>query len=394
MAHNFHYYSPTEVIFGRGAHQETGKYIKKYGGTKVLIVYGSERVFKNGLMDEITDSMKAEGLTFEFLGGVVPNPHLSKVYMGIGLGKRIGADFLLAVGGGSAIDTAKAVAYGLAEPEEDVWTLFEHTRTAKKCLPVASVLTIAAAGSETSMGAVITNEKTNEKRAYDDDLARPRFAVMNPEFTLSLPDYQTESGCADIMMHTMERYFTNGGNMELTDSIAEGLLRTVITNAKILHNDPQNYDARAEVMWAGSLAHNNLTGCGNDGGDFATHMLEHELGGMFDVTHGAGLAAVWPAWARYVYKDALPRFVRYAVNVMQVKPEGSDEEIAQKGIRAMEEFYHAIGMPVNLRELGITPTEEQIHEMAVRCAKACGGSKVSAKLLHQKDMEEIYHMAR
>lgn len=394
MAHNFHYYSPTEVIFGRGAHQETGKYIKKYGGTKVLIVYGSERVFKNGLMDEITDSMKAEGLTFEFLGGVVPNPHLSKVYMGIGLGKRIGADFLLAVGGGSAIDTAKAVAYGLAEPEEDVWTLFEHTRTAKKCLPVASVLTIAAAGSETSMGAVITNEKTNEKRAYDDDLARPRFAVMNPEFTLSLPDYQTESGCADIMMHTMERYFTNGGNMELTDSIAEGLLRTVITNAKILHNDPQNYYARAEVMWAGSLAHNNLTGCGNDGGDFATHMLEHELGGMFDVTHGAGLAAVWPAWARYVYKDALPRFVRYAVNVMQVKPEGSDDEIAQKGIRAMEEFYHAIGMPVNLRELGITPTEEQIHEMAVRCAKACGGSKGSAKLLHQKDMEEIYHMAR
>ena len=265
MDHNFHYYSPTEVIFGRGAHQETGKYIKKYGGTKVLVVYGSERVFKNGLMDEITESMKAEGLTFEFLGGVVPNPHLSKVYMGIGLGKRIGADFLLAVGGGSAIDTAKAVAYGLAEPEEDVWTLFEHTRTAKKCLPVASVLTIAAAGSETSMGAVITNEKTNEKRAYDDDLARPRFAVMNPEFTLSLPNYQTESGCADIMMHRMERYFTNSGNMELTDSIAEGLLRTVITNAKILHNDPQNYDARAEVMWAGSLAHNNLTGCGNAG---------------------------------------------------------------------------------------------------------------------------------
>ena len=265
MAHNFHYYSPTEVIFGRGAHQETGKYIKKYGGTKVLVVYGSERVFKNGLMDEITESMKAEGLTFEFLGGVVPNPHLSKVYMGNRMRKKIGADFLLAVGGGSAIDTAKAVAYGLAEPEEDVWTLFEHTRTAKKCLPVASVLTIAAAGSETSMGAVITNEKTNEKRAYDDDLARPRFAVMNPEFTLSLPNYQTESGCADIMMHRMERYFTNSGNMELTDSIAEGLLRTVITNAKILHNDPQNYDARAEVMWAGSLAHNNLTGCGNAG---------------------------------------------------------------------------------------------------------------------------------
>ncbi len=394
MANHFNFYSPTEVIFGKGTHKATGKYIKKYQGTKVLIVYGSERVRKNGLMDEVTASMEEEGLTYAFLGGVVPNPHLSKVYEGIELGKRMRADFLLAVGGGSVIDTAKAVAYGMAEPEEDVWTLFEHTRTAKKCLPVASVLTIAAAGSETSMGAVITNESTREKRAYDDDLARPKFAVMNPELTMALSDYQTESGCTDIMMHTMERYFTNGGNMEITDSIAEGLLRTVITNAKIVHSDPQNYDARAEIMWAGSLAHNNLTGCGNDGGDFASHMLEHEIGGMFDVTHGAGLAAVWPAWARYVYKNALPRFVRFAVNVMQVKPEGTDEEIALKGIEAMEEFYHSIGMPINMTELGIAPTDGQIHEMAVCCAKACKGSKGSAKKLYQDDMEEIYRMAR
>lgn len=394
MANHFNFYSPTEVIFGKGTHKATGKYIKKYQGTNVLIVYGSERVRKNGLMDEVTASMEEEGLIYAFLGGVVPNPHLSKVYEGIELGKRMRADFLLAVGGGSVIDTAKAVAYGMAEPEEDVWTLFEHTRTAKKCLPVASVLTIAAAGSETSMGAVITNESTREKRAYDDDLARPKFAVMNPELTMALSDYQTESGCTDIMMHTMERYFTNGGNMEITDSIAEGLLRTVITNAKIVHSDPQNYDARAEIMWAGSLAHNNLTGCGNDGGDFASHMLEHEIGGMFDVTHGAGLAAVWPAWARYVYKNALPRFVRFAVNVMQVKPEGTDEEIALKGIQAMEEFYHSIGMPINMTELGIAPTDGQIHEMAVCCAKACKGSKGSAKKLYQDDMEEIYRMAR
>ena len=221
------------------------RYIKKYNGNRILIVYGSDRVFKNGLMDEITDSIKKEGLTYEFLGGVVPNPHLSKVYEGIELGKRIQADILQAVGGGSVIDTAKAVAYGLAEPEKDVWTLFAHTRTAGKCLPVASVLTIAAAGSETSMGAVITKEQTKEKRSYDDDLARPKFAVMNPELTLSLSDYQTMSGCTDIMMHTMERYFTNGGNMEITDSIAEGLLRTVISNAMLLHSDPQNYDARA-----------------------------------------------------------------------------------------------------------------------------------------------------
>ena len=393
MTNNFNFYSPTEVVFGKDTHRETGRYIRKYGGTKILIVYGSERVFKNGLMDEITDSIKKEELTYEFLGGVVPNPHLSKVYQGIELGKRMQADFLLAVGGGSVIDTAKAIAYGLAEPDKDVWTLFEHTRTAQKCFPVASVLTIAAAGSETSMGAVITNEKTKEKRAYDDNLSRPKFAVMNPELTLSLSDYQTESGCVDIMMHTMERYFTNGGNMEITDSIAEGLLRTVMANAKILHNNPQNYDARAEIMWAGSLAHNNLTGCGNDGGDFATHMLEHEIGGMFDVTHGAGLAAIWPSWARYVYQSALPRSVRFAVNVMQIKPEGSDEETALKGIAAMEDFYHAVQMPVNMSELGIHPTDEQLHEMAVRASKACGGSKGSAKVLCQDDMEKIYRMA-
>lgn len=394
MANNFQFYSPTEVIFGKQTHRETGKYIQKYQGSRILVVYGSNRVLQNGLMEEVTASMEAEGLTYELLGGVVPNPHLAKVYEGIEQGRKMQADFILAVGGGSVIDTAKAIAYGLAEPEEDVWTLFEHTRTAKACLPVASVLTIAAAGSETSMSAVITNEKTKEKRAYDDNLSRPRFAVMNPELTLGLSAYQTASGCVDIMMHTMERYFTNGGNMEITDAIAEGLLRTVIKNARILHGDPRNYDARAEVMWAGSLAHNNLTGCGNDGGDFATHMLEHEIGGMFDVTHGAGLAAVWPAWARYVCHNALPRFVRYAVNVMGVTPEGTDEETAERGIEAMEDFYRTIGMPVNMKELGIVPTDEQIKEMAGGCVKACGGSKGSARVLHQDDMEQIYRMAR
>ena len=392
MANGFNYYSPTEVFFGKDTQKHTGEYIKKYGGSRVLIVYGSERVHKNGLMDTVTDSLKAADLRYELLGGVVPNPHLSKVYEGIALGQHMRADFILAVGGGSTIDTAKAIAYGLAEPDEDVWTLFEHTRTAKACLPVGSVLTIAAVGSETSNGAVITNEKTKDKRAYD-DLARPKFAVMNPELTLGLSDYQTESGCTDIMMHTMERYFTNGGNMEITDAIAEGLLRTVMTNAKILHSDPQNYDARAEIMWSGSLAHNNLTGCGNDGGDFSTHMLEHELGGMFDVTHGAGLAAIWPSWARYVYKDALPRFVRYAVHVMGVTPSELDEQTALAGIAAMEDFYHAIGMPTNLRELGLTPTEEQLAEMASRCAAAAGGTQGSAKVLREPDMLEIYRVA-
>ena len=217
---------------------------------------------------------------------------------------------------------------------------------------------------------------------------------MNPELTISLPDYQTESGCADFMMHTMERYFTNGGNMELTDEIAEGLLRTVMKYAEILHNNPMNYEARAEIMWAGSLSHNGLTGCGNDGGDFVCHALEHEMGGMFDVTHGAGLAAIWSSWARYVYKDCLPRFVRYAVNVMGVTHSGSDEETALKGIETMEKFYHRIGMPVNMRELGIAPTDGQITAMAESCSRAAGGKKGSAKVLYQKDFEEIYRMAR
>lgn len=393
MANSFEYFSPTRVIFGKETEKQTGKLIREYGGSRVLVLYGGKSAVRSGLLDLVKESLKEEELYFQELGGIVPNPHLDKVYEGIEIGKNEGIDFLLAVGGGSVIDTAKAIAYGLGEPEKDVWELYEHTRKARKCQPVASVLTIAAAGSETSRSSVITNEKTLEKRAYDDNLARPKFAIMNPEFTKTLPDYQTESGCTDIMMHTMERYFTNGGNMEITDALAEGLLRTVMENAKILHTEPDNYDARAEIMWAGSLAHNDLTGCGNDGGDFMSHKLEHELGGMFDVTHGAGLAAIWPSWARYVYKYCLPRFVKYAKNVMGVTAGGSDEETALLGIKAMEEFYHSIGMPVNLKELGIHPTEEQIREMAEGCLKASGSATGSAKKLDLQDMIRIYQMA-
>ena len=393
MANNFNYYSPTEIVFGRGAQTQVAAHVQKYGGTRVLVVYGSQRVVRSGLLDSIIQPMEQASIKCFTLGGVVPNPHLSKVYEGIEIGKREGIDFLLAVGGGSAIDTAKAIGYGLAEPDKDVWELYESKRTAKGCLPVASVLTIAAAGSESSNSSVITNEKTGEKRSYNDNLARPKFAAMNPELTMTLPDYQTESGCTDIMMHTMERYFTSQGNMELTDAIAEALLRTVMAQAKILHTHPDDYDARAEVMWAGSLAHNDLTGCGNGGGDFATHALEHELGGMFDVTHGAGLAALWPSWARYVCGNIPGRFARYAVNVMGVTPGATDAETAEKGIQAMEAFYREIGMPTNLRELGIDPTDEQLHAMAHSCASACGGSKGSARLLHEEDMYNIYKMA-
>ncbi len=394
MAHNFEFYAPTKVIFGKDTEKQVGQQVKLYGASHVLIVYGGGSIIRSGLLDKVKESLQNEAIAFTELGGVVPNPHLDKVYEGIRIGKGKKTDFLLAVGGGSVIDTAKAIAYGLAEPDKDVWELYEHARTAKKCLPIACVLTIAAAGSETSKSSVITDEKNGLKRSYGSNLARPVFAIMNPQYTMTLPDYQTESGCVDIMMHTMERYFTNGGNMEITDSLAEGLLRTVMKNAILLHTDPQNYEARAEVMWAGSLSHNDLTGCGNDGGDFMSHKLEHEMGGMFDVTHGAGLAAVWPSWARYVKSDCLHRFVRYARNVMGVQLEGTDEEIAEAGIRAMEDFYHQIGMPTNMKELGIEPTDEQIHEMAVSCMAVCGGKGGSAKVLKLEDVEKIYHMAK
>ena len=359
----------------------------------ILIVYGGKSAVRSGVLDRAEKSLAEAGISSWTLGGVVPNPHLDKVYEGIRIGKENSIDFLLAVGGGSVIDTAKAIAYGLAEPEKDVWELYEHTRTARKCLPVASILTIAAAGSETSNSSVITRVDTHQKRAYNDDISRPKFAIMDPELTKTLPDYQTESGCADIMMHTMERYFTNGGNMELTDALAEGLLRTVMKNAVILHTDPANYEARAEVMWAGSLSHNGLTGCGIASGDFMSHKLEHEMGGMFDVTHGAGLAALWPSWARYVYKDCLPRFVRFARNVMGVTTDGTDEEIALKGIDAMVDFYHSIGMPASFHELGIDPTDAQIDEMARRCLEASGSALGSAKKLSLDDMIAIYRAA-
>lgn len=391
---NFDYCTPTKVVFGKGTESRVGELVKEAGGTRVLVHFGGQSAVRSGLIDRVKASLDEAGIWHTELGGVVPNPHIGKVREGIALGKEHGIDFILGVGGGSVIDSSKAIAYALAEPELDVWELFAHTRAAKSCLPVASVLTIAAAGSEMSNSCVITNEETGEKRAYDDNLSRPKFAVMNPELTMTLPDYQTESGCADIMMHTMERYFTSGGNMEITDAMAEGLLRTVMKYAEVLHTDPRNYEARAEIMWAGSLAHNGLTGCGSDGGDFATHMLEHEMGGMFDVTHGAGLAAIWSSWARYVYKDCLPRFVRYAIQVMQVEPQATEEETALKGIAAMEEFYRRIGMPTNMRELGIEPTEAQILEMAASCARAGGGSIGSAKVLQEADMAEIYRMAR
>ena len=389
---NFTYYTPTKVVFGRGAEERTGALVKEQGREKVLIHYGGGSVVRSGLLDRIKASLDKAGVAHIELGGVVPNPRLSLVYQGIELSRREGVDFILAVGGGSVIDSAKAIAYGLAE-EADVWELYDHTRQAKACLPVGAVLTIAAAGSEMSNSSVITKDEGGVKRGYNNDICRPKFAVMNPELTATLPPYQTASGCADILMHTMERYFTPNGTMELTDSLAEGLMRTVMKNARLLKDNPQNYDARAEVMWAGSLSHNGLTGCGSDGGDWAPHGLEHEMGGMFDVTHGAGLAAVWGSWARYVYRDCLPRFVKFAVDVMGVDGGGTPEEVAMRGIEAMEDFYRSIHMPTCFSELGIAPTQEQLKTMAKMCSVASGGPKGAAKALYEADMLKIYEMA-
>ena len=389
---NFTYYTPTKVVFGRGAEERTGALVKEQGREKVLIHYGGGSVVRSGLLDRIKASLDQAGVAHTELGGVVPNPRLSLVYQGIELSRREGVDFILAVGGGSVIDSAKAIAYGLAE-EADVWELYDHTRQAKACLPVGAVLTIAAAGSEMSNSSVITKDEGGVKRGYNNDICRPKFAVMNPELTATLPPYQTASGCVDILMHTMERYFTPNGTMELTDSLAEGLMRTVMKNAVALRDDPADYDARAEVMWASSLSHNGLTGCGSDGGDWACHGLEHEMGGMFDVTHGAGLAAVWGSWARYVYRDCLDRFVKFAVNVMGVEDTGAPEDIALKGIEAMEDFYRSIHMPTCFSELGIAPTQEQLETMAKMCIVAGGGKKGAAKVLYEADCLKIYEMA-
>ena len=390
----FTYYTPTKVIFGKDTEKQVGTLLREAGAKKVLVHFGGQSAARSGLLFRVLDSLESAGIEHVELGGVVPNPHLSKVREGIDLCQREGVDFILAVGGGSVIDSSKAIAYALAEPEKDVWELYENKRKALGCFPVGAVLTIAAAGSEMSDSSVITNEKTGEKRGYSSNYARLKFAIMNPELTVTLPDWQTESGCADIMMHTMERYFVRGETMEITDSMAEALLRTVMKCAEILHQDPADYDARAEVMWASSLSHNGLTGCGIEASDFATHKLEHELGGMFDVTHGAGLAALWGTWARYVMDDCLPRFVRYAENVMGVAPGASDRETALAGIEAMEAFYRRIGMPTNLRELGVEPTEEQICAMADSCAAGSNGTIGCAKVLNRDDMAEIYRRAR
>lgn len=389
---NFEYYTPTKVVFGKDTEKKAGELTKEFGAKKVLIHYGGNSAKKSGLLDRICASLEAAGIPYVTLGGVVPNPHLGLVHEGMELCRKEKVDFILAVGGGSVIDSAKAIGYGVYN-DCDPWLFYSRKAQAKGCLPIAAVLTIAAAGSEMSNSSVITNEDGWLKRGYNHDSCRCKFAIMNPELTYTLPPYQTASGCTDILMHTMERYFSHEAHTELTDSIAEALMRTVMHNAKILKDDPFSYDARAEIMWAGSLSHNGLTGCGT-AGDWATHQIEHELGGMFDVAHGAGLAAVWGSWARYVYKKGVSKFVQFAVHVMGISPEGAEpDQIALAGIAAMEDFFRSIDMPTSLTELGVHPTEDQIQELARKCVffgeRTVGGFQI----LKAEDIEAIYRMA-
>ena len=390
---NFQYYAPTKVVFGKGTEDQTGQLVAEQGCRKVLVHYGSGSVVRSGLLERIGRSLDEAGIAYVLLGGVVPNPRLSLVYEGIELCKKEKVDLILAVGGGSVIDSAKAIGYGVANGW-DVWDFYEKKRKAEGCLPIGVVLTIAAAGSEMSDSSVITNEDGWLKRGYSSNYARAKFAVMDPDITMTLPKYQTASGCVDIMMHTMERYFNRSDNMEMTDGISEHLIRTVMKNAKILMRKPDDYNARAEVMWAASLSHNGLTGCGTDGGDWASHQLEHELGGMFDVAHGAGIAAVWGSWARYVIDARAERFAQFAVNVMGVTPEGTDMETGMKGIEAMEEFFRALDMPVSIRDMGIELREEQMRELAEKCSHFGKRTIGCIRKLDKEDMYRIYKNAR
>lgn len=393
---NFKYYAPTQVVFGRDTEKQVAELVKKYGGTRVLLHYGGQSAVKSGLIAKVEKILSDAGIEYVKLGGVKPNPRLSMVRKGIEVCKAENIDFLLAVGGGSVIDSCKAISSGRFY-DGDVWTLYEHKDHATKYLPIGCILTIPAAGSEMSDGSVITNDEVDGwlKKDYCVDEFRCKFAIMNPELTFTLPEWQTACGITDMMMHTMERYFSKDDDMEITDAIAEALLRTCMTEGHKVMKNPTDYVSRANIMWAGSLAHNDLTGCGTSG-DWATHNIEHELSGMFDVSHGAGLASVWGSWARYTREENLPRFARFAHNVMGIDTTGmTDMEASEAGIKTVEAFFNSIGMPTDIHTLiGKDLTDAQIEEMADKCTKSDTITVGGLKILRKADVAEIYRLAR
>ena len=386
----FNFYAPTRVVFGRESEEKLPQLIQQYGGGKVLVHYGGGSARKSGLLDKVEQMLTEAGISFVELGGVVPNPLLSKVREGIELCRKENVNFILAVGGGSVIDSSKAIGYGVGYPG-DVWDFWNGKAVPQTCLPIGVMLTIPAAGSEMSSSCVITNDEGMLKRGVNSDICRCKFAIMNPERTYTLPPYQTAAGATDIMMHTMERYFSKYEDALLTDAIAEALLRTVKdATPKVLKN-PEDYVNRASIMWASSLSHNDLTECGTEK-DFASHRLEHELSGLFGVTHGAGLAAIWGSWARYVMDKHLKRFVKYAVNVMGVTQDFLDDRAtALQGIEATEAFFRSIGMPVSIPELiGREATDEEIREMVRKASRDYTITLGAMEVLKPEDMEAIY----
>ncbi len=393
MMKDFNYYAPTRVVFGRESEARLPELVKQYGGSKVLIHYGGGSARRYGLLDKVEQMLNDAGIDFVELGGVVPNPLLSKVKEGIGLCCREGVDFILAVGGGSVIDSAKAIAYGVPY-EGDVWDFWDGKAVPQACLPVGVMLTIPAAGSEMSSSCVITQDEGMLKRGVNSDLCRCKFAIMNPERTYTLPPFQTAAGATDIMMHTMERYFSKYEDALLTDAIAEALLRTVKEAVPEVLKNPEDYRYRAAIMWASSLSHNDLTECGTEK-DFACHKLEHELSGLFGVTHGAGLAAIWGSWARYVMDKHLNRFVQFAVNVMGVRNDFTDPRAtALRGIEAIERFFDQIGMPTSIPGLiGRQATEEEIETLVAKCSRGGKMNIGAMEVLNPADMTAIYRLA-
>lgn len=384
---SFNFYSPTEFVFGRNRESECGELVKKYGGTKVLLHFGSSSAERSGLLGKVRESLKKAEVPFVELGGVQPNPKDSKVYEGIELCRRENVDFILSVGGGSCIDSAKAIAIGVLY-DGDFWDFYAGKASIQKALPVGTVLTIAAAGSEGSPSSVVTKEEGGLKRGVGSDIIRPKFSVLNPEWTCSLPAYQTACGATDIMAHVFERYFTNTPEVEITDRLCEAVLLTMLKEVPRVIQNPECYEARANIMWAGTVAHNDIVGVGRSQ-DWNSHGLEHELSGLYDVAHGAGLAVIMPAWMEYVMNHNVMRFAQMACRVFGCNMDFENpENTAKAGIREFRRFLSKIGMPINFEELGAKP--EDIPLMVEKLNPGEGHGFVP---IRSEDATAIYQLA-
>ena len=392
---NFEYCVPTRVIFGRDTHKNIGELIAGYGFKKILVHFGGGSVKKSGLLDQVEDSLKSHGIEYVLLGGVRPNPGLSLAMEGINLCRKENVEFILAVGGGSVIDSAKCMADGVLNPDIDPWDYFMKKAVPGKALPHGNILTLSASGSETSLSCVITKEEEGLKRGFNSPTHRPLFAVLNPELTFTVNKFQTGCGTVDIMMHTLERYL--GGDTKdtpLTDRIAEGLLTSVMEAGEKADKNPADYEARATLMWAGSLSHDGLTGLGRDY-LMQVHQLEHELSGLYPkIAHGAGLSALFCSWARYVCNDAPMRFAQLAVRVFNQEMDFENPVYtALKGIDRLEAYFKSLDMPVSLRELNSGITEEDFLLMANKCSSNGEKNLTGIRELGREDMIEIYRMA-